>query len=83
MYKNSRVATDNNILNTTTITTNTTFTMLHILALVIVAVLGTQVITALALVFLFREIIQYICSFYDKANCKKAKAEATKGWGNW
>ena len=59
------------------------FNMLAILALIIATVLGTQNIATIALVFLFREMTQCVCTLRDKAEKKKAKAEATKGWGNW
>ena len=83
-HKSARVVNDNHISTTImTITTNTMFNMLIILSLIITAVLSTQIITAITLVFLFREMTQYICSLHNKVDKKKAKAEAMKGWGNW
>ena len=59
------------------------FNMLAILTLIITAVLGTQIIAAVTLIFLFREMTQCICSLYDEANKKKAETTAGTGWGNW
>ena len=56
--------------------------MLAIFALIIATDLGTQIIAAIALIFLFRKMTQYICHLQDKVD-KKAEAEATKGWGDW
>ena len=59
------------------------FNMLAVLALIIATVLGTQIITAVTLIFLFREMTQCVYSLYNEVNKKKTEAQAGTGWGDW
>ena len=57
--------------------------MLHILALVIAAILGTQVTATAAILFLIREMSEYVRRLHDEEDRKKAERDAAKGWGDW
>ena len=59
------------------------FNMLTILALIIAAILSTQTIATIVLIFLFREMTQCIRSLYNEVNKKKAEVQAGTGWGDW